>query len=476
MLEVCRSFACRLTRPLPQACRGRFSAVAVLCLLAVVSASASAEPPEATPEPARRKALAILIGVEDYHRLSDLRCCNNDVKLVERTLLRYGACSEIVAMTGESKEALKPTLGNILAVLDTRLRFANEDRLDRVIVFFAGHGVKGPDDRLYFAPQDCAENLIERTGVSMMTVRTMVEQCRNIGEKILILDTCHAGSRRGIARGPSGTQLAESFRGTKNVLTLASCGPDEESLELNEKGHGLFTYWLCQGLSGAADRQPYGDGNGRVDSGELESFVADNVKRGSRDLGRLQNPLAIFSDGKSWKADLAFLPLNVAEPERADTVDSLLKEAHKYLRGGNYAAAIDQINYAMGVEPDNPEAFALRGIVHLARGESRGETVVPDMAFVDFAAAIDDFDRAISMSEEVPVPGKNLAGWHFKRSNAYRQLGEFEQALQDANKVVELEPTSAQAYLNRAKVLRNMERPAEAEADEQEAGKQKQRD
>ena len=453
-------------------CRRRLRGIGIQYLLLAISTAlpATAAPPGTTAGTAPRKAFAILVGVEDYHRLSDLRCCNKDVELVRNTLQQYCACDKTVVMTGESKGPYKPTLGNILAVLDMHLRFADEERFDRIIIFFAGHGLRDRDGRLYFVPQDCYENLIERTGLSVALVRTMLEKCHNIGEKILILDTCHAGSRRGTNLGPSGRELAEELQGAKRILTLASCGPDEESLEWDEKEHGLFTYWLCEGLSGAADRGSEGDGNGLVDTVELAAFVTDHVKRTSRDLGCLQTPEPLYSEDTPWKTDLAFVPPDVNEPERLAMVDLLLVEANKYRKGGNYAAAIDQVNRVLGIAPDSPQAFARRGVVHLDRGKSRGETVDPAMASVDFGAAIDDFDRAISLSGTVPESARPpLAYLHSYRCDAHYELGDLEQALLDANRVIELEPEDAQAYRNRAKIYRDKKCPAKAEADEQKA-------
>ena len=50
----------------------------------------------------------------------------------------------------------------------------------------------------------------------------------------------------------------------------ASCQPDEESLEWNEMRQGVFTYWFCRGLEGAADLAPSGNGDSKVDIFDLQ--------------------------------------------------------------------------------------------------------------------------------------------------------------------------------------------------------------
>jgi uncharacterized caspase-like protein len=462
-----RSPSCRRT------CWDRLVVVAVLLLAAVIAPSAPMVAVETRPlaTDAPRKALAILVGITNYNRLPNLQWCKNDVDLVEKTLIRYCACDQIVVMTSESKEEkFKPTRGNIIAVFDSRLKFADKNGFDRVFIYFAGHGLRDADDKFYFAPQDCAYNSIKETGLSVSSVRDKLDQSCNIGEKILILDTCHAGSTRGgNPTGLSGSEFAGELRDTKRLFTLAGCGSEEESLEWNAKEHGLFTYWLCEGLSGGADRKTTGNEDGRVDTDELTAFVAENVERTSTNLGKPQRPVGVYSEGATrWKADLAFLPPETAEPARPAIVESLIAEADKYRNGGNYAAAIDQVNRALAIDPTYPEPFALRGKVHLERGKSRGETIDPDLAFVDFQAAIDDFDRAIISGQGRTCP-EHLASWHSHRCDARYQLGQHEQALADACKVIELQPTSAQAYSNRAKIYRSLGQVEKAAQDDQEA-------
>lgn len=424
-----------------------------------------------TPAEAPRKALAILVGITNYNRLPNLRWCKNDVELVEKTLLRYCACDQIVVMISESRdEKFKPTRGNIIAVLDSRLKFANREQFDRVFIYFAGHGLRGSDATLYFAPQDCAYNSLAQTGLEVSLIRKKLDEADGIREKILILDTCHAGTGRGAeTTGVDNETLVGELRGTKRLFTLAGCGPDEESLEWNEKEHGLFTYWLCAGLSGEADRRPKGNTDGRVDTDELTAYVAENVERTSNDLGKPQHPVGIYSDGDAWKSDLAFLPPEpVQRGELPAHLERRLGEADKYRRGGQYGAAIDQINRALAIDPLAAQALALRGVVHLERGKSRGETIDPDLAFVDFQAAVDDFDRALAAGQG-PVASEHLASWYSKRCDARYHLAQYDLALEDACKVIALQPTSAQAYKNRAKVYHRLGQADKAERDEQEA-------
>ena len=59
------------------------------------------------------------------------------------------------------------------------------------------------------------------------------------------------------------------------------------SLELPELGHGIFTYYLVEGLKGAADANH----DGIVSLIELYAYVKDQVTKRSRLAGGKQEPM-----------------------------------------------------------------------------------------------------------------------------------------------------------------------------------------
>ena len=79
---------------------------------------------------------------------------------------------------------------------------------------------------------------------------------------VAFLDTCYSGAaggrtfatKRTRAGQPDEAFLERVTRARGRAIITAS-RPAEVSLELPELGHGLFTYYLLQGLQGAADRR-----------------------------------------------------------------------------------------------------------------------------------------------------------------------------------------------------------------------------
>ena len=70
-------------------------------------------------------------------------------------------------------------------------------------------------------------------------------------------------------------------------MIISASGPNEVSLELPELGHGVFTYYLLEGLRGKADR----NGDGVVTVSELYEYVEEQVERKVREAGGRQRPI-----------------------------------------------------------------------------------------------------------------------------------------------------------------------------------------
>jgi tetratricopeptide (TPR) repeat protein len=116
----------------------------------------------------------------------------------------------------------------------------------------------------------------------------MLAQCEAT-QKMLILDCGHAGGVKGDQLpSASGAELGAAFGRAEGLITLASCRKEEQSREWEAKRQGLFTYFLTDGLRGAADF----DRNGLVDSDELYRYAMDKVPiTAQRVLNARQTPV-----------------------------------------------------------------------------------------------------------------------------------------------------------------------------------------
>ncbi|MGH7340643.1 MAG: caspase family protein, partial [Candidatus Rokuibacteriota bacterium] len=81
-------------------------------------------------------------------------------------------------------------------------------------------------------------------------------------------------------------QFLERLTKARGRLVITASRPNEVALESADLGHGLFTYYLLEGLAGKADR----NSDGIVTVAELYPYVEDQVERKSRAAGGRQRP------------------------------------------------------------------------------------------------------------------------------------------------------------------------------------------
>ena len=186
------------------------------------------------------------------------------------------------------------TVRNIKKLLGVTLR-RKAGRHDQVVIYYAGHGVPEFDTSLaegdqvekYLLPWDGETDGLYATALPMREVDYLSR--RFASERVaFILDTCFSGSaseRHTRARTiPAktglrsfGQRLDDGFlkrmAAAKGKVILTASGINEPSHEIDALGHGVFTYYLLEGLKGKADL----DVDGVVDVSEIYKYLSDKV-------------------------------------------------------------------------------------------------------------------------------------------------------------------------------------------------------
>jgi uncharacterized caspase-like protein len=266
----------------------------------VTGANAAIPTPVVGPKIATRWAVVIGVGDYDNKNVPKLRFSDSDADAMYRLLTtRAGYEREnVLLLTDKAPE--KPTLQNMrLALGDFLPRKTTRD--DMVLIYYAGYGAPDIDaarkdsDGLarYLIPRNVQPESLRKTAFAMDELPGML--ARIPAERVvLLLDTSYSATPGGRTFAPSNAQprnLSDQFLDrltkTRGRLVITASGANEVALEPADLGHGLFTYYLLEGLSGKADR----NGDGIVTVSELYPYVEDQVERKSRAAGGRQRPV-----------------------------------------------------------------------------------------------------------------------------------------------------------------------------------------
>jgi tetratricopeptide (TPR) repeat protein len=139
-----------------------------------------------------------------------------------------------------------------------------------------------------------------------------------------------------------------------------------------------------------------------------------------------------------------------------------------YDNKGNYDRAIQNLDEAIRLNPNNAKAFADRGADYNKKGDydraiqdlNQAIRLNPsnDNAFYNRARAYDnkgDYNRAIQDLDDAIRLNPNNADAFADRGTDYNNKGDYDRAIQDLNQAIRLDPSNADFFNNRGMVYNN---------------------
>ena len=230
------------------------------------------ELPLAKAKPSKN-SYAIVIGIEQYRqKLPSADFAFQDAKLVTEYL------TKVLGYPGENVITLT---NDRAAKSDFEKYFEkwlpnNVESDSALFVYYSGHGAPNPQTGdAYLVPYDGDPAFIDETGYSLKRLYAALGKLP-AKEVIVALDSCFsgAGGRSVIAKGlrPLVMNLQTSVV-PANVTVLAASSGEQTSATYDEKGHGLFTYYLLKGIKeGGVVRQ-----DGSLSLAELHAYLKPQV-------------------------------------------------------------------------------------------------------------------------------------------------------------------------------------------------------
>lgn len=234
-------------------------------------------PPTATTIRLARKAperpadYALVIGVDDYKTLPRAEFAEGDAREMAAAFASLGVPDEnIVTLTGA-----KATLSEVSKYVEEWLpKHVAKD--SRVYFYFSGHGAPDvKDGSAYLMPWDADAAFVKSTGFPLKRLYAALGSL-SASHVVAVFDSCFSGDggRSVIAPGLRPLVTVRLPAGVPpRVSVLAASEKDEVAGIYPERGHGLFTYHVLQGLAGAADE----NGEGHVTIEKLYAYARKHV-------------------------------------------------------------------------------------------------------------------------------------------------------------------------------------------------------
>lgn len=231
---------------------------------------------------------AVVVGISDYKdpKIPDLKYADADAQAFYDFITgpTGGAFNKENVLLLKNEQA---TMRNVKMAVTGFLKKAIDT--DFVTIFIACHGEPEPDrpGNIYLLMHDSELDSLSATAYHMENVNADMKRYISAKRLIFFADACHSGGLSGSVgtRGFSNTiniALSElkSTREGWGIVSASRAG--EVSMESDQwgGGHGVFTYYLLEGMKGGADVE--GNKNGIVTLAEAFDFLSDKVKRATR--------------------------------------------------------------------------------------------------------------------------------------------------------------------------------------------------
>ncbi|MDG2344165.1 MAG: caspase family protein [Flavobacteriales bacterium] len=248
-----------------------------------------------------RNTHVIIVGVSEYPNLEQnkqLKYADDDADMIYDFWINNGIPKQNISKLVNG-DANSTSLNN---ALQNKLLIESKAG-DIVIIYFAGHGDVDEIARKGYLLLNKVEQQSKRPycineAISYETIENLISISTKKGvNTMVIVDACRSGSIVSSQQNLNRAMNNLNDAPIGNSAKLLSCGPNEESQEHSQwgdkkyEGHGVFTYYLVNGLKGLADKQ----NDGIIDFRDIKSYIENQVYEATNGT---QTPMAYSYDQK----------------------------------------------------------------------------------------------------------------------------------------------------------------------------------
>lgn len=240
-----------------------------------------------------KRTFAVIIGNENYQRVSKVDFAINDAKIFA------AYCQKTLGMPLNNIRIYKDaTYGSMMSALKDIKQIAEAYKGDiNIIFYYAGHGVPNETNRnAFLLPVDVDGSQTDLC----LSVNKLYQELNSLNARsvVVFMDACFSGAQRGDGMLASARGVALKVKNDipqGNMVVFTAATGDQTAYPFQEKGHGMFTYFLLKKLQ---------ETKGGATLGEIGSYVSEQVSQQSVVVnGKSQTPTVVssVSMGDGWK-------------------------------------------------------------------------------------------------------------------------------------------------------------------------------
>jgi len=238
-------------------------------------------------EPQKSNDFALIVGIEEYSDLPPAQFARRDAAAVVRHVEALGVPRRNIIHLTDARA----TGTSLKKYLESWLP-RNVKPASRVYFYYSGHGAPDPTSgEAFVIPWDGDANFLEDTAYPVNKLYAELDALK-AKEVIVALDACFtgAGGRSVLAKGARPLVVTVDIRTAGKLTILTAASNNEITATLEDKGHGIFTYFFLKGMDGAAR-----DTKGRITAESLFQYLKPHVQDEARRQNREQTPTVQYN-------------------------------------------------------------------------------------------------------------------------------------------------------------------------------------
>jgi len=197
---------------------------------------------------------ALVVAIENYNKpdyFKKVDYAGKDAKDFSDALKERGVDSDNTTILLNEKATKTSILAELKAISSKTQKY------DRIIVYFAGHGVYF-DGNNHIVPVDAYKTNLQDTCIPISEILGYLKKSAS-KQNLLFLDCCHSGFEPGdLIRDADATFLTDElkckYRNEEYCIGFASCKSDQVSISHPKLKHGVWSHFLLKAINGKAGK------------------------------------------------------------------------------------------------------------------------------------------------------------------------------------------------------------------------------